>query len=231
MSFKMRHPMSPAHFDSSSVIAADANWWILNPEAPFRLHLARIDHEAALKFKAALERGMSLARDGEEAVLELLDTFPNVECHEINEYRSRQGGFFLSALRQREVSSDEWKRLVEMGDRAVKRRERLRYQFQKEIIATEGGALRYAPGLLSDDADQRARAFAEVLAVTYVFSAHEAYRAAQRHEVGARSWWLSRSPGGCCPDCRSMPDEYPAKAPPRLPFHVGCGCTVLIGPV
>lgn len=215
-------------YDTGALAETPDGWFVLNPAAPFQLHVAGISVEQASRLKRALEKGYGLVREAEQPALTLVGAVEQFRCREIDEFTGRYQSLFQSAVQGKLDATPDWPSLVAKGDEAANRRRRIRNAAEAAVIAENGEAFRYLPSLLDADIAERRQTVVEMLCHTYVMAGYSAHRSAQRSELRAtiRGWLFTRMPKGCCPGCRSLPEQSPAVPWPIVPQHAGCGCTV-----
>jgi hypothetical protein len=201
---------------------------VLNPAAPFKLHVTGLSLELATKLQRALDKGYDLIADAEQPVLTILSKADGFRCREIDDFVERTAPVFRSNIDAKLAAIPEWASLVENGDAAANRRRRLRAKVEQEVIAECGDTFRYLPALLADDDQERRLGLVEILCYTYVCAGLAAHHAAQRTELRSsiRGWTFMRMSRGCCPDCKAIPETLPRDRCPVVPQHAGCGCTV-----
>jgi hypothetical protein len=144
-------------------------------------------------------------------------------CYEIDLYRQDHGAVFERELDEMRKASPEWPKLLAMGDAAQNRRERLLASFQRDIVA-RWRALKYVPGLTSDDENTRLVTFADLLTVSYGLAEAALVRDRLRIDMANRRWSLALGPGQCCPSCAALVHETAYR---RVPLHAGCACKML----
>ena len=210
------------------IAPTDDGGWMLNPDGGrYRLHVSGIERDTAERLRQALDRGLSLIREAEGPVLALLRDAPTFRWRELDEYIAQLAMPFRDGLETMQAASPEWQALAEDAS-TIQRRRRLRETFSVALVNAWGVGYRYAAGLLSEDVDEQLRTTTKLLCLTYSF-AHSAAQHEQRRRRLARTirgWTLHRAPNGCCSVCRSIPDTSPASAPPVVPVHAGCPCSI-----
>lgn len=203
-------------------------WFVLNPNAPFKLHVRGLDADAVARLQRALQRGMNLIQDAEEPVLRTLARAAGFTCREIDGFQADAVPTFQTAVQQRLAESAEWAELLLKGDAAVNRRRQLLGAVEEQVIRQSGETFRYIPALLSEDAEVRRRTIVSLLCHTYVMAQRQRGHAARYEDLGSsiRGWTYLTMPGGCCPTCKSIPAQLPPQPRPVVPVHVACGCSV-----
>jgi hypothetical protein len=201
---------------------------VLNPGAPFTLHVTGLSVELVPKLKSALDSGYDLIADAEQPVLTILANADDFRCREIDGLVERMAPVFRSNVEAKLAAIPEWPSLIEKGDAAANRRRRLRAKVEQEVIAECGDTFRYLPALLSDDDQERRLGLVEILCYTYVCAGNAAQHDAQRAELrsSVRGWTFMPMLRGCCPECKAIPESLPRDRCPVVPQHAGCGCTV-----
>lgn len=203
-------------------------WFVLNPHAPFKLHVAGVRVETVPRLQRALRKGIDLVREAEQPVLRILAKEDQFRCREIEAFQAQAAPVFEAAVQQVLHQSLEWTELRLKGDAAVNRRRRFLHAIEEQVIRVSGETFRYVPALVSQEPDVRRRTVTTLLCLSYAMAEHHGRHAARRDEFAAsvRGWRFIKMPGGCCPTCKAIPEQLPATRRPSVPVHVACGCSV-----
>ena len=213
-------------YDTGAVVESTDEWVVLNPAAPFKLHVTGITIDVAVKLKRALDKGRANYEDAGLAVMNLVFKAKEFRCREIESFVERCGPVLHAAIQAKIAAMPDWQRLVEKGDAAASKRQRLFWEFTKAAVAECGDPFRFLPSLVADDVDEKCRGVVDLLCYTYVAAWRASRDAEQRAELlpRIRAWQFMAMSRGCCLECDQIAESHPPDQCPVIPQHAGCGC-------
>jgi hypothetical protein len=98
-----------SRYDTGAVRPAEDDGWLLNPESELPMRVRGCSADAVVALKTALEAGFGLPRAGENAVLTLWSSMPQLVCDEVESFVGRLRELYESALDRLDAeSSGRW---------------------------------------------------------------------------------------------------------------------------